>query len=288
MKYTLNGFSQEVALTFKKTVAVKDGKEKTIKIDCTDLTILRWFVDFYPNMRKMNVDGKEYAWLTHKKLIDDLPILDISKRSCVERMQKLVEFEILEYTFVKDGGTFSLYRFGKNYEKLISSKGMQSNVDGYADEAAQGMRSTVDGGVQSNVDGVSGQTDNKDNSFSNSSFNHPSTNNTKKKANAFDAIIESYTTDSKTIKLLNEWLKVRKAKRVPTTENSLQMNLAKLDSLAEESKMTVPEYLLEVIRRGWAAFYPIVSYGKKDNSKTYGKNGVAIKQTEDDDLEGVF
>lgn len=121
MKQTIAGFNQEYALTLKKTVPVKGGGEKTIKIDCTDLTILRWLVDFWPSMKKMNLDGKEYAWLTHKKLQEDIPLLDISKRACVERMQKLVEFKILDYRFLKQGGTFSLYAFGENYMNLVRS-----------------------------------------------------------------------------------------------------------------------------------------------------------------------
>lgn len=119
MKQTIAGFNQEYALTLKKSVPAKDGGQKTIKIDCTDLVILRWLVDFWPSMKKMNIDGKEYAWLTHKKLQDDIPLLDISKRACVERMQKLVEFKILEYKFLKQGGTFSLYAFGENYMNLV-------------------------------------------------------------------------------------------------------------------------------------------------------------------------
>lgn len=119
MKQTIAGFNQEYALTLKKSVPVKGGGEKTIKIDCTDLTILRWLVDFWPSMKKMNLDGKEYAWLTHKKLQEDIPLLDISKRACVERMQKLVEFKILDYRFLKQGGTFSLYAFGENYMNLV-------------------------------------------------------------------------------------------------------------------------------------------------------------------------
>lgn len=121
MKHTIEGFSQEYAATLKKKVKIKqrgEEKEKEIKIDCTDLVILRWFVDFFPNMKKMIIDGKEYAWLTHKKMLNDLPLLDISKRACIDRMQKLVEFGILEYKLIKDGGTFSLYSFGKNYINL--------------------------------------------------------------------------------------------------------------------------------------------------------------------------
>lgn len=137
MKYTIEGFSQEYAMTLKKHIQ-KRGKDVEIKVDCTDLVILRWFVDFYPKMKKIVVDGKEFAWLTHKKLIDDLPLIDISRNAFIERMQKLVEFGILDYKFIKDGGTFSLYSFGRNYEYLIN-KGVCSNIYGVDAQAYTGV-----------------------------------------------------------------------------------------------------------------------------------------------------
>lgn len=168
MRYTIEGFSQEYAMTLKKAVPVKD-KEKTIQIDCTDLVILRWFVDFYPNMKKLYVDGKEYAWLTHKKLIADLPLLDITKRACIERMQKLVEFEILDYRLVKEGGTFSLYTFGKNYINLVRST-----------DAGDAQLSNTEG-MRSNDTGWSVQTGNKDSSISYPSIKNPSTKDKRKR-----------------------------------------------------------------------------------------------------------
>lgn len=79
----------------------------------------------------------------------------------------------------------------------------------------------------------------------------------ERKNNSFDAIIAAYTTDAETTELLQEWLKVRKAKRAAMTDRAIQMNIDKLGKLARESRMTVVEYLSEVIRRGWAAFYAI-------------------------------
>ena len=79
----------------------------------------------------------------------------------------------------------------------------------------------------------------------------------ERKNNSFDSIIAAYTTDAETTELLQEWLKVRKAKRAAMTDRAIQMNIDKLDKLAHESRMTVVEYLSEVIRRGWAAFYAI-------------------------------
>lgn len=86
------------------------------------------------------------------------------------------------------------------------------------------------------------------------------TNNKKKvrkSARSFDAIIESYTTSPSTRELLGEWLQNRKAKRSAMTDNAIRRNLDKLQDFAAQSHMTVDEYLAEVVRRGWQAFYPI-------------------------------
>ena len=131
MKFTIEGFSQEVAINLQKEI---DGKIK--KLDCTDLVILRWFVDFNPDMRKMTIDGKEYSWVFYNKIIEDLPLIDISKRALSERLQKLVDLGILDFYLCKEGGTFTLYRFGNNYQKLI--KGCCSNDKGGAVETATG------------------------------------------------------------------------------------------------------------------------------------------------------
>lgn len=165
MKSTISGFNQEYALTLKKQVpADKTGKTKTIQIDCTDLVVLRWLVDFYPSMKKMYVDGKEYVWLTHKKLMEDIPLLDISQKACVERMKKLVEFGILDYKFLKQGGTFSLYAFGPNYINLV-----RSTDYGVCGQPATGYPVNHPGGTRSNDYGVPGQTGNKDNSIKDTS-----------------------------------------------------------------------------------------------------------------------
>ena len=97
------------------------------------------------------------------------------------------------------------------------------------------------------------------------------------KKNSFDTIISDYAKgNEELIDLLGEWLKVRKAKRAAMTDRAIQMNIDKLDKLAAESNMSVPEYLKEVICRGWAAFYAINNY-----NNTYSNKGQAKQQKEE-------
>lgn len=123
MRSFIEGFRQEYIIELNKSEKNIEKKQ----IDCIDLVILRWFVDFYPNANKINVEGVEYAWIYYNKLKDDLPLLDINKRALAERLKKLVYFELLEHTIININGSYTLFRFGKNYKHLIEVDPCSSN-----------------------------------------------------------------------------------------------------------------------------------------------------------------
>lgn len=154
MKYTICGFSQAEALKMSR-IENRNGKDVRVSIDSTDLLILRWFVDFYPRMKKTIIEGREFAWLRHSELERDMPILGISARSCVARMKKLVSFGILDYRFLKHGGTWSYYSFGPAYRAL---------VDTVPDQTTTGEQSNVDPVYNQTYTPVYNQTYNKDSS----------------------------------------------------------------------------------------------------------------------------
>lgn len=140
MKYTIEGFNQAYATTLTAETTI-NGKTVTRKIDCTDLVLLRWFVDFYPKMKKVEIDGKQYAFVSHKKVLDDIPILGVTPKAIIDRMKKMVFFGILDYKFLKDNGSISVYGFGENYIHLVESP-IQQQTTGCANN---------EGGSSSNV-----------------------------------------------------------------------------------------------------------------------------------------
>lgn len=85
----------------------------------------------------------------------------------------------------------------------------------------------------------------------------PPAGGTKKPKNAAKAVIEAWTQDAELRKLLFEWLDVRKAQRAANTEGAIKQNLAKLPELAQQSGLSMQDYVREIIRRSWRAFYPI-------------------------------
>lgn len=84
---------------------------------------------------------------------------------------------------------------------------------------------------------------------------------TRKRASAFSAkkAIEDYTQDEELRGLLFEWLDNRKKKRAPETKGAIGQNLDKLAEMAAESNLSLQDYMREIVRMGWQAFYPISS-----------------------------
>lgn len=126
---------------------------------------------------------------------------------------------------------------------------------------------------------------NTDNQLLNNKIKNDKKNKKESKANhnSFDLIIDNYIKDyavifgndrTETIKsLLQDWLKVRKAKRAAMTDRSIELNLEKLNDCAAESGMYVDDYLKEVICRGWQAFYPINNGQQQAAHQSRGNNG---------------
>lgn len=75
--------------------------------------------------------------------------------------------------------------------------------------------------------------------------------------------VEKYTQDLELRQLLLDWLEVRKKRRAPETERAIRLNLDKLPSMAQESGLSMQEYVAEAVRRGWQAFYPIKDFQPK-------------------------
>ena len=63
------------------------------------------------------------------KLLKDLPILNVSKDRLYRWLKSLTDSHVLEhYTLRNQDGTFSLYRFGDNYEALLGYGDIEENV----------------------------------------------------------------------------------------------------------------------------------------------------------------
>lgn len=251
MKYTIEGFSQEAALAMQTTIT-ENGHTKTIKLDIVDLTILRWIVDFYPNMKKTIIDGTEYAWVDYTAFIEDMPLLGLSNQSLYKRCIKMVQLGILKHKTVRSKGTFSYYGFGPEYPRLVSRSNKTTNAPAPTPTHA----TTAEHDPWANTATATAEQPQLPDA---EPEQKPQPKKTRK-AKSFDDIIDAYTNDPQTKDLLGAWLQNRKAKRAAMTDRAIQGCIGKLDKCAQESRMSVNDYLDEVVCRGWSAFFPIYNY----------------------------
>lgn len=219
-----------------------------------------------------------------KVILTEVDSLDSSERGCFASNRHIAEFCQCSETKVSTAIS-KLIDYGYLYVQSFDgrTRELKSRLSNFERQTVKECKADI-----------------KDLKESNTS-NNTSINTDKKKASkqgSFNEIIDSYLSpDGKSVRfedyaerreLLQEWLKVRKAKRAAMTDRAIQMNLEKLDDLAKQSRMSVTEYLREIICRGWAAFYVIKNYdnGKPAPAKV-GANGIAIS-SEASELDGVF
>ena len=89
----------------------------------------------------------------------------------------------------------------------------------------------------------------------------------KKSELDFEALAKEYSRDERTLELLGQWYENRKAKRnIVNTENAIRQNLRRIEDFAQKSRLSVEKYLEEVVRLGWAAFYPVNSENTEKES----------------------
>lgn len=253
MKYTLEGFSQEAALSITATIT-EDDRTKTINLDLIDLTILRWFIDFYPAMKKTIIDGKEYAWLDYTAFVEDMPILHLSNQSLYKRCRKMVQLGILTHETVRNKGTFSYYGFGPEYPRLI-----HCDAKATAPKPVTQSPATTQAPAQDPWGDATTATTEQFQLPIAEPEQKPQPKKTRK-SKSFDDIIDAYTDDPQTKDLLGAWLQNRKAKHSAMTDRAIQSNIKKLDQYAQASHMSVNDYLDEVICRGWSSFFIIKNY----------------------------
>ena len=263
MKYTIEGFSQEIALSFKKEIKVKkDGKEylQTLKLDVIDLMLLRWFVDFYPKMKKKIVGETQYAWINYQTMVDDLPLLSIEKKQVYRRFKKMCDLEILTHHHEKEGGSFSYYGFGEKYAMLIETpEPSQKDTPRTSESYPLGLQSPT-----------------KDSSTNNSSTNYSKVskkvskksqekNEEKTDNQTFDELIDEYTDNEYLRTELKEHLKTRKAKKGALTNHAIELSFKTLDKLTDN----VDEKILIVqksIENGWTSFFPLLRQQKQTDT----------------------
>jgi len=119
MKYSILGFNQNKVLEVSK-----QKEDKILKLDLTDLVLLEYiqYAIASPSMQKRMQGEKCYVWLQHKKILEDLPILNIQENMLGKRISKLVDLGLIDSIVISNSnirGSKSYYTITEQCEYLI-------------------------------------------------------------------------------------------------------------------------------------------------------------------------
>ncbi len=249
MKYSIEGFSQPVAVE--------------LELSSDDLIVLRWFVDFYGTnkMAKLVTNGNQYVWINYKSLLEDLPILKISKQTLSKRIfGNLVKAHVLKKEIVKNPvGTFTAFSFDYNYELLISNNPQvknQTHTSKFTNEDGQNLPTGLVKNYQP-----------KDNNT-----NNPNTKKSikKKKTTGLDILIDSYTDNTELKETLRDFIKMRKSIKKPMTDKAMNLLTGKLDKLGSTDTEKI-ELLNQSILNSWCSVFPLKKENKEKEEEYSGR-----------------
>ena len=153
MDLNVLGFNQEKVIKIKniKKEKRKNAEKEIIQtLEIEDLYLLNRLFNFRGSAKTANaiIDGKVFFWINYKTLLENMPILNMTKETLMNKFKKYVDMKLIErkQMYEKDGikGTYSYMHITEKLEDLQINKNdvMDSGCD---DDVTEGVTSTRQG-----------------------------------------------------------------------------------------------------------------------------------------------
>lgn len=258
MKYSILGFNQERVLSLTKEVKdVKKNKTTTISIDVDDLLILSVIADISnrKSIRKVILEDGQYAWISYNVILEDLPILRIDKKQLRRRLDKLVEFELIDLKVerVNGSGTFVYIKIGKEYEALKYNIDEESKYT-IVQKSIEGVDKNVYGGGQKCLpkDSLTKQEDN------NTGDKEERDKSLSKKDKRYDANADLSYVDAPYAAIWQEWLDYKKEiKKQYKTQRGAESQYKVLKKYANNNPILANAIVKISIEHSWDGIFPL-------------------------------
>lgn len=297
MKYSILGFNQAKLIELQKE---SDGK--ILKLDMTDVMLLEYiqFALSRPSMRHKTDDNNQpYVWISHKKILEDLPILDIKDNMLKKRLNKLTELGLIKsMVFANENcrGSRAYYTITELCESLKYTKD-DSEESTKCNKLHDEKRPSVINYTQSDRPSVINYTSNNklnnntklnnknntkvllaENSAESNTF-LKSSSSIPRKQNKYSkcvSLIHDFTVNEKLIAVLVDYLNMLLEADKSMYTNQFKGKLNKLKRLTDDERDMIV-IVEQSIQFGWKSFYP----PKKDNCR-FNNSGGGFK----DNIEG--
>ncbi len=104
-----------------KVLGYNQQKAVVLGLDANDLLILHCLQDVVNKkaIPEKEINGKLYYWLNYNYILDELPILKISKASLMKKYKKYSNLNILDFLFIEKNSNFTYFRFNETAIKNI-------------------------------------------------------------------------------------------------------------------------------------------------------------------------
>lgn len=248
MKYTILGFNQEKVCSIFKEVKIDGVRSKIYKLDVIDLVILQEIADFMnrKNIIKYTMNDKIFFSITHKSILQDLPLLDIKKQALKDRIDKMCFLGLIEKQVARDeNGTWVGYRLTDVYESLTYSTN---------EEGGGGVFNYTGGCSELHVGVVSNYTPNINNTINEINIEKENIKEREKKKNELelpDYIAPEYRD------VMTEWLEYKKERRESYKSRGLKQCYDKLVKFSNGNPATALEIIHSAMSNNYSGFFPL-------------------------------
>lgn len=113
-------------LGFNQSEIIKLSEVEQVRINATDLLVLRTTVDMIKSdrLQTKEVDNKVYTWINYNLLLEDLPLIATSVETIKKIMSKFVKCGLLDRIVKKqpNGGAFTYFRITEKLNNIEFTK----------------------------------------------------------------------------------------------------------------------------------------------------------------------
>ena len=116
MRYSIMGFNQEKLLLFQQS--------EGLKLDMNDLLLMDYVQKALSQPKMIKTSDEEnqpYVWLSHKKILEDIPFLNIGEDMLKKRIKKLIDLKLIKSMVIANDvckGTRAYYTITELFESL--------------------------------------------------------------------------------------------------------------------------------------------------------------------------
>ena len=255
MRYSIFEFNQQLSIEAGLTI--------------TDLLLLDYIqkAASNPKMKHSKADVL-CVWLNHDKILQDLPILNVSESTLKRWLSNLVKKGFLKRE-ITHSNSFGIRAYYGITDKLVELQ---------FSRIINETRDEISGLTDNTREGISGLTDEPSDSIlkDNKKLNNTIIKNNSRKLVKPKSLYEScremivlYTKDKPELyNLLEQYLRLRlEMKDKPLYKNQWKGILNKLDKIHEEEGQSYKDIIQFNIEKGYASFFPMPNYNKKFEKK---------------------